>query len=218
MDQIRSELTEQLKSRLADCQFGYVFPGHGLKGKQRVIENDSDIVAMYADYKGKRIITLWMKCSWKRPSAQRKRPHSPSVSDLPSTSKRSNYGSHLSKMTEVEVIMDKLKEKHKETYTPEQIRAWANMIHMRKYESYETPSDKPFFGKSRKKVLSTATEAVISPSKRLNMRSECIDQLDKWYKLMERGAMSPEQYKNYRQRSSRTSKSFKLLCATLRYQ
>ena len=196
MDQIRSELTEQLKSFVdgADCQFGYVFPGHGLKGKLRVIENDSDIVAMYADYKGKRIITLWMKCSWKRPSAQRKRPHSPSASDLPSTSKRSNYGSHLSKMTEVEEIMDKLKEKHKETYTPEQIRAWAHMIHMSKYESYETPPDKPFFGKSRKKALSTATEAVISPSKRLNMRSECTDQLDKWHKLMERGAISPEQY------------------------
>ena len=42
VDQIRSELTEQFKSFVdeADCQFSYVFPGHGLKGKQRVIEND----------------------------------------------------------------------------------------------------------------------------------------------------------------------------------
>ena len=30
----------------------------GLKGKQRVIENNVDIIAMYADYKGKRIITI----------------------------------------------------------------------------------------------------------------------------------------------------------------
>ena len=43
----------------ASCEFGYLFPGHGLKGKQRVIENDED-VAMYGDYKGKRIITLWI--------------------------------------------------------------------------------------------------------------------------------------------------------------
>ena len=50
-----------------------LFPGHGLKGKQRVIENDEDIIAMYADYKGKRIITLWMKCSWKQRSSQRKK-------------------------------------------------------------------------------------------------------------------------------------------------
>ena len=127
--------------------------------------------------------------------SQRKRSHSPSASDLPPTSNRSNYGSHLTKMTEVEVIMDELKEKHEDTYTPEQIRAWAHAIHMNKYESYENPPDKPFFGKSRKKALSTATEAVIiSPGERLNMQSECIDQLDKWHKLMERGAISPEQY------------------------
>jgi len=55
VDQIRSELTEQLKAFVdgASCEFGYLFLGHGLKGKQRVIENDED-VAMYADYKGKR--------------------------------------------------------------------------------------------------------------------------------------------------------------------
>ena len=186
-----------------------VFPGHGIKGKQRVVENDSDILAMYADYKGKRIITLWMKCSWTRPSAQRKRPHSPSASGLPSTSKRSNYESHLTKMTEVEVIMDKLKEKH-ERFSAEQLRAWAHMIQMNKYESYENPPDKPFFGKSRKKALSTATEAVISPGKRLNMRSECIDQLDKWHKLMERVAISLEQYKELQGTIPTDIKKFKV--------
>ena len=65
---------------------------------------------------------------------------------------------------------------------------------MKKYESYEDPPDKPFFGKSRKKTLSTATRAVVSPGKRLSMQSECIDQLDKWHKLMECGGISPEEY------------------------
>ena len=68
-------------------------------------------------------------------------------------------------------------------------------IQMKKYQSYENPPDKWFFGKSRKKTLSTATKAVVSPSKRLGMRSECIDQLDKWHKLVERGATSTEEYR-----------------------
>ena len=93
------------------------------------------------------------------------------------------------------MIMKILKEKHEEKYTPKQFQAWAHMIQMKKYESYENPPDKPFFGKSRKKALSTATEAAISPGKRLSMRSECIDQLDKWHKLIEHGAISPEEYK-----------------------
>ena len=90
-----------------------LFPCHGLKGKQRVIENDEDVVAIYADYKGKRIITLWIKCS------QRKRSHSPSASGQPPTSKRSNYDSYLITMTEVEMIMEKLEEKHEDKYTLE---------------------------------------------------------------------------------------------------
>ena len=37
------------------------------------------------------------------------------------------------------MIMNKLKEKHEEKYTPEQFRVWAHMIQMKKYESYENP-------------------------------------------------------------------------------
>ena len=60
LEQIWSELTEQLKAFVsgASREFGYLFPGHGLKGKQRVIENNDDVVGMYADYKGKRLVTL----------------------------------------------------------------------------------------------------------------------------------------------------------------
>ena len=35
----------------------------------------------------------------------------------------------------------------------------------------------------------------VSPGKKLSMRSECIDQLDKWYSLMEKGVIDAEQYK-----------------------
>ena len=39
--------------------FGYIIPGHGLKGKQQVINEDSDLKTMYAIHFGKREIVLW---------------------------------------------------------------------------------------------------------------------------------------------------------------
>jgi len=53
--------------------------------------------------------------------------------------------------------LDKLKVKHEDKYTPEQFQAWVHRIQMQKYESYENLHDKPFLGKSRKKILLTAT-------------------------------------------------------------
>lgn len=55
-------------------------------------------------------INLWMKCSWKNKTTK---TYSSNVSDPPK-SKRSNYDAHLSKMSDVEVIVDELKGKHAE--------------------------------------------------------------------------------------------------------
>ena len=33
-----------------------------------------------------------------------------------------------------------------------------------------------------------------SPSKRLGLRGDCIEQLSKWYNLLEKGAISRQQY------------------------
>ena len=52
---------------------------------------------------------------------------------------------------------------------------------------------KRFFEKSKDNVPSVSSG--LSPSKRLNMRSECITQLDKWFNLKERGEITAEQYK-----------------------
>lgn len=66
------------------------------------------------------------------------------------------------------------------------------MLHLKKHTSYDEPPDKPFF-----KLKGSAAKAQgISPAKRITLRSECIDQLDKWHKLMEKGAISTEQYKD----------------------
>ena len=49
-------------------------------------------------------------------------------------SRRSNYQNYLSKMAEVDIIVDELKEKHGGgKFSPEQIRAWAHMIHLKKH-------------------------------------------------------------------------------------
>ena len=42
--------------------------------------------------------------------------------------------------------------------------------------------------------MSEASTATVSPGKRLQMKLECIDQLDKWHQLMEEG-VTAEQYK-----------------------
>ena len=61
---------------------------------------------------------------------------------------------HLNRFSEVQVIVEELEKKHADDYTPEQLRAWAHMINLRKHSSYENPPEKPFFkniAKLRKK-------------------------------------------------------------------
>lgn len=92
-------------------------------------------------------------------------------------------------MSEVELIFEKLDEMHDGTgqYTKEQLRSWAHMLQMRKHDSYEVPPKKPFFKKSRVNADDGKIDG-LSPGKRIRCRSECINQLDKWHSLMERGA------------------------------
>lgn len=75
-------------------------------------------------------------------------------------------------MSDVEVIVDELKGKHAEKYSPEQLQAWAHMIQMKRHESYKLPPDKPIFGKSQRRVLESTEATSISPGKRLNMRCD----------------------------------------------
>ena len=41
------------------CSFGYILPGHGLKGKHVWVTASEDLDEMYAVHKTKREITLW---------------------------------------------------------------------------------------------------------------------------------------------------------------
>ena len=68
---------------------------------------------------------------------------------------------------------------------------WVSMTHM------TVPHQSRFLSLQSVHVQES-TQAGISPGKRLNMRSECINQLDKWHALMERVAISMEQYREFK--------------------
>jgi hypothetical protein len=71
---------------------------------------------------------------------------------------------------------------------------------MKMHFSYDEPPDKPFFkSKSARSSavpdLPSATGVSVSPGKRISLRSQCIEQIDKWHQLYEKGVISEEQYK-----------------------
>ena len=120
VDEIHAELSK-FDFYDCTCQFGYIVLGHGLKGKQNSKLTNADVDSMYTVCKGKQI-RLWVK----RQHSQ-KCSHSPLTHrDGPSQkARRSVYDTHLDHMAEVDVIFEKLQEKH-DNYTPEQLRAWAH--------------------------------------------------------------------------------------------
>ena len=113
----------------------------------------------------------------------------------------SQYQKHLKKMSEVELIIEDLEEKHSSDgqYSAEQIRVWAHLLHMKKHDSYSDPPNKPFFRHSRsaKSLVSGSSASTdgMSPAKNIQVRMELIEQLDKWHALMERGAIDLQQFK-----------------------
>ena len=145
---------------------------------------------MYKIYKKRREILLWMKQSRKCPKLKVATSSSGLSGGRPSVSKQSKYEEQVDKMAKLEEICGKLRDKHSESYTPEQLRTWAIMIQLGTYVSYDTAPDKLFFKTGEK----GASGVRVSPGKCLNMRSECIDQLDKWYRLVEKGAITSAQY------------------------
>ena len=91
-------------------------------------------------------------------------------------------------MSEVEEIVSKLKEKHGEKYTPVQLNCWANMgQYLIRMNLWTHHKKKSFIGKKR-----SADAPGVFPGKRITLRSECIDKLDKWHNLKECGVTTEE--------------------------
>ena len=121
---------------------------------------------------------------------------------------KSTYETQLKRQEEVEKIFHELEEKHSGKYKVEQLRTWAHMYHLKTHDSLDIPPDKPFFRGNVKKRPSSltssgertpeskraavTTRAGVSPGRRVNIRSELIDQLKKCQDLVDTGAISKE--------------------------
>ena len=82
------------------------------------------------------------------------------------------------------------------------------MLQMRKHDSYNVPPKKPFFKSSQEKIDGSGKVDGLSPGKRIQYRSECITQLDKWHALMERGAITMEEFTEMQQKILSDIKKF----------
>ena len=113
------------------------------------------------------------------------------------------------KSSEVDQIYEQLREKHKENhmYDEERLRMWAYLINMGKHASLDEPPDKPFW-RGRKRPATEAERQVTtkmrvvsssSPSTKVSMRTQLIDQLEKWKKLHTDGIIDDAEYKELRE-------------------
>ena len=187
-----------------NVDMGYVTPGHGMKGRKIWIHVDDDVKMMYEKHEKKRSILLWCYTKSSTQAAQKKE----AAGSSKTTKSGTKYGQHLEERTAVDDLYKELQEKHT-SYSPRRLRAWANMVHMKTWSSLDEPPNKPFFthGRKRSNEASTSEEpptskigstSAPSPGKKARVRSELIDQLDKFHRLLESGALSSAEYSELR--------------------
>ena len=191
---VRDEIGE-----MKDDLVGYIEPGHGQKGKMRELSTDEDLSEMYILHKCKRDVLLWCYGDVDEQStASRKRTQA--AGDSASSSKRQAIAKSIS---EVEEIIKKLKEKHGDAFSVEKLNCWAHMLNVGRHSSYDEPPDFPFFkrpkndkhsGASVSGTSSAVSTAADSPTKRVGLRAQCIDQLSKWHALLIAGGIDQQQY------------------------
>ena len=166
--------------------YGYIEPGHGSKGKRCWLTSENDVTEMYNIYNKE--VLLW--CS------KEKRFDEPDAGGEPSNKHaKTSYEGHIDKMAEVETIEEKLRGKHKDVYTEEQLRCWAHLIQMKKHTSYDEAPNKPFWKVS--KVLSDKgkgdkSSCTVSLSKSVNLRGSvshnCYNCTNSWRGVVSRNS------------------------------
>ena len=123
-----SQKVSQLPNiNIESVKYGYLGPGHGARGKRMWIYNDDDIAAMYETHSGNRTICLWCYT------------HARIWIVCTGKSKASSRSKFEQKFSDI----DEICEKHKGEYSKDQLRAWAHMINMGKYESYNEAGSVP---------------------------------------------------------------------------
>ena len=198
VDDLKKQILADHKEKVCDPidQFGYIEPGHGLRGKLRFLVSNEDLQHMYSVHKRKPYeVKLWCYGPSDVPGVKRSSTDCEAGSSVMSKAPRRSYDKHVDKMAKVEETEDILRENHKGKFSEEQLRSWAHMYVMKKHDSLEVPPDKPFW-KTPKTPSGSST--AVSPSKRINLRGQCVDQLLKWHELLEKGTITKEQYDNFK--------------------
>ena len=185
-------------------ELGYYEPRHGTKGKKRWLMDDDDLEEMKKLYKKKKEVLLWCyDPSIQQVSRKRQLVDSDPGPSAPKTKSRSRFvNAYEKKMSKVEEVYGTLLEKHGKRFRPEQLRAWANMVQMQKHTSLEEPPSGRFFktqserkgGEEESTTRSAPDPTALSSAKRVTLRTQCIEQLERWHQLMEKGGISKEQY------------------------
>ena len=199
---IPSSSTDISKPDFQHVEIGYIIPGHGLKGKKIWLYTDTDLQEMYEKLQGKKCIQFW--------AYTHVTTNPQSKGSTASTASSSSSTDHGPKSSEVDQLYEQLREKHKENrmYGEEQLRMWAYLINMGKHSSLDEPPDKPFW-RGRKRPTTEADNQVTtkirrvvsssSPSTKVSMRTQLIDQLEKWKKLHTDGIIDDTEYKELRE-------------------
>ena len=192
---------------------GYIEPGHGLNGKQKWLLDDDDVSEMYTAHRKSREVMLYAynnvpggSESGESSVTRGKRPKLKPLKETPPPKRGST-----STITQVEAIIADLKERHGSKYDAAKYACWAHCIQNGKHSSVDEPPDLPFFT-GRKKSGSTSqcdTTSSGSPTKRLSLRTECINQLSKWHSLLQGGAISQDQYDEMKDTIMEDMKSMK---------
>ena len=135
-------------------EFGYVQPGHGSKGRQVLLQNNTALEEMYATHM-KTLFMLWLKVTKHRATKRsatndHQKGTKKSCTDATNTP-ASSYQGHLKNMSEVQTIVDELEKIHASSYTPAQLRVWRHMIQLKIHDSL---ASKPFLKTSNASATS----------------------------------------------------------------
>lgn len=203
-----------VKPDIDEVEMGYVEPGHGLKGKKVWLFTDGDISKMYARYQRKRNIRLWCYTHATKKDSKKKSNKTAATSGSKSTGSKSSgsksTGSKFEKkQDEVDEVYEELRKKYKNTYSPEQLRTWSYMMKIGSHDTLDEPPEKPYFVGYKRRAKATyspsgkspeskrlALSTTVSPGRKVNVRSELIDQLEKWHKLLDLCVISQKEYED----------------------
>ena len=183
---------------IEDDVVGYIEPGHGQRGKIRDLSDEDNLSEMYVLFKRQNNnVLLWCyDGNVGEPSnVQTCKRTAQTTSDSAPSSKRQAIAKNIS---EVEDIKN-LKVKHGDDFSVEKLNCWAHMLNVGKHSSYDEPPDLPFFRGRKERAKDDGpsqppTSSSGSPTKRIGLRAQCIDQLSKWHAFLVAGGIDQAQY------------------------